>query len=569
MVSSDSDYEDAEDPQADAYATAWKALNKLMRRGWSWSGNERHCAYWQDGSGRFQDVSRLTGLDLPDDGRAAAVVDWDEDGDQDLLVTCRTGPRVRYLAREGQPQNGFVSLVLQGTRSNPDAVGARVELSLADGTRLVRAVRAGSGYLAQSSGVVHFGLGPRRPERAPLVAVVRWPGGASETFEGLTPQVRLLLREGSGQVVELQPRSRVTPAALEASAIERGAEDARVATAVRLVTLDPVPVPRVGVTLPDGSERELFGIAPPGEPVVPGALLVVLTADWCAPCRAELASLVAERATLDEAGVRVLALATDPADPPEARAAASATFEALGWPFARAFVEADGLAVLDALQGILRDSEQPLSLPSALLLDGAARVVAFYEGALDPARVAADAALCALTPEARRSAAAFSQGIWLDPPAPPDAAFLEGRFLARGLERPARELARAALEIKRSSPADLRHDFGRRAGEAGHLEEAIAHFRAALEADPRHFESWRDLGVALHRAGDPGRAVDAYAQALRLQPEDATTHYYCGLAFLAAGDEEGFRREQGWLREKGSELAEDLEIAFARGAAPR
>ena len=65
----------------EGYEGSWRALNKLMRRGRSWSGNERHKAFWQGKKGVFWDVSHSSGLDFLDDGRAASVVDWDFDGD--------------------------------------------------------------------------------------------------------------------------------------------------------------------------------------------------------------------------------------------------------------------------------------------------------------------------------------------------------------------------------------------------------------------------------------------------------------------------------------------------------
>jgi hypothetical protein len=59
-----------------------------------------------------------------------ALVDWDGDGDQDVFLTNRTGPRVRFLRNDQTTGNAHVTLELRGTRANRDAVGARVELTL-------------------------------------------------------------------------------------------------------------------------------------------------------------------------------------------------------------------------------------------------------------------------------------------------------------------------------------------------------------------------------------------------------------------------------------------------------
>src|SRR5690606_32636738 len=96
------------------------------------------------------------------------------------------------------------ALRLQGATANRDAVGARVELYLRDAEhpRRIKTVRAGDGYLSQSTKWVHFGLGPVEDiERV----VVRWPGGDAETFRGLQADRYWSIVQGSGHAVPYQP----------------------------------------------------------------------------------------------------------------------------------------------------------------------------------------------------------------------------------------------------------------------------------------------------------------------------------------------------------------------------
>ena len=88
---------DASDEQGQLYQDGWAAISRLSRRGFSWSGHERNCAFLNMGSAGFADVSAVSGFDFEDDGRALALLDWDLDGDLDLLVGNRSGPRVRFL----------------------------------------------------------------------------------------------------------------------------------------------------------------------------------------------------------------------------------------------------------------------------------------------------------------------------------------------------------------------------------------------------------------------------------------------------------------------------------------
>jgi hypothetical protein len=142
-----------------AYDRGWAAVNKMLRAGKAFSGNERKSCFLNVGGERFANVSAAMSLDLADDGRGLSLVDWDHDGDLDMWMTCRTSPSVKLLVNESQSQNGYLLLRLQGKTCNRDAIGARVEVYRAADDRRpqLRTLRAGDGYLAQSTKWLHFG----------------------------------------------------------------------------------------------------------------------------------------------------------------------------------------------------------------------------------------------------------------------------------------------------------------------------------------------------------------------------------------------------------------------------
>ena len=150
------------------------------------------------GRGRFEDAVPSVGPALaePMVARGAAYADVDNDGDLDILVTTNNGP-ARLLRNDGGSANNVLRVRTVGVTSNRDGIGARVEVSLADGGSSWQRVKTGSSYASQSELPVTFGLG-----RAAAVEAVRvtWPSGEVETLGRTLANQRLTIREGEGLV---------------------------------------------------------------------------------------------------------------------------------------------------------------------------------------------------------------------------------------------------------------------------------------------------------------------------------------------------------------------------------
>ena len=111
---------------------ATKDLFTLIRSGASFSGRERNCAFLNTGDDRFANISAVSGIDFPDDGRAIALSDWDQDGDLDVWFANRSGPQVRFLRNDVPTKNNWIAFRLEGKTCNRDAIGARVEVTLSN-----------------------------------------------------------------------------------------------------------------------------------------------------------------------------------------------------------------------------------------------------------------------------------------------------------------------------------------------------------------------------------------------------------------------------------------------------
>jgi superkiller protein 3 len=68
------------------------------------------------------------------------------------------------------------------------------------------------------------------------------------------------------------------------------------------------------------------------------------------------------------------------------------------------------------------------------------------------------------------------------------------------------------------------------------LEEAIAQYREALQADPRFVDAHIDLASALFAKGELQEAKAHYLEATRLDPKLAQPHNYLGKIFMQEGD---------------------------------
>src|SRR4029434_10770437 len=105
--------------------------------------------------------------------RGAAFGDYDEDGDVDVIVNEIAGAPTLLRNDGGSKAGHWISLKLQGTKSNRNAVGARVELK-AGGLTQVDEVRAGDSYISHSDWRLHFGFGART--RGPKLVITMRKG---------------------------------------------------------------------------------------------------------------------------------------------------------------------------------------------------------------------------------------------------------------------------------------------------------------------------------------------------------------------------------------------------------
>lgn len=356
------------------YARGWTDLMKLVRNGHSWSGSERNRFFLNGRKGRFHEMSHLAGLDHIEDGRGLAIVDWDQDGRLDLWYRNRSGPRLRLMLNQRKSPPS-VSIKLEGTSSNRDAIGAVVELLPSQGNKhLVRSVKAGDLFLSQSSKWLHFGLGDRQGYRQ---AKVTWPGGGKELFEGLNGDGgRFLLKQGTGKATAMKKRKTVTLK-------QHPLEAAGTTSQARIILPARVPFPLL--TFRDQAAKQQL-LAANGK-----ARLLVLWSGTCNSCKDSLEEFTSNADKIRAANLEILALAINGIGGPIADISpAYNLIDRTKFPFPWGLIDAESANRIHKFQEKLFDHTPPSSVPLAILLDPNNRALTIYRGEISTATILQD-----------------------------------------------------------------------------------------------------------------------------------------------------------------------------------
>ena len=509
----------------------------MLTQGRSLSGNERNCCYLNLGAsprsaGRFANISAVSGLDYPDDGRGLVVLDWDHDGDLDLWLSNRNAPRLRLMRNDTPTRNHWVALRLvgNGTTCNRDAIGARVEVvlkeskvespgsrekdvslsgsglstgdtgpsSTLDSRPLIKTLRAGEGFLSQSSKWVHVGLGERDQIEK---IVVRWPtrDDSVQEFTGLAVDQRYRLVQGHETAELVTPRAVTVKLTPSQPKVPPATDTARVPA----VTL--LKPPQWQFQDVDGRYVRTGA----GRPV-----LVMLWASWCKPCLKEIKELCDRAAEIRQAGIEVVALAVDglgddDSDPEAARA----MLERLQFPFVNAQTSKRRtkqlVANMQSYHDVLVRLDRPLPVPSSFLIDSKGFVSVMYRGRLSVDDLLADIGHTQRTFVER----------WLQ------AAPLPGRTIQH----------ENILRTRRSVEASVYYRFASQESSAGSQDAEIYYLKQALRLDPESHHVHQSLGEIYFLRDEIPAAAHHYHQAVRLEPNEAVNCHGLGRVYNRVG----------------------------------
>jgi hypothetical protein len=174
---------------------AVRALAERVRTGDPYPLGQPNHLLRNTGNGKFEAASERAGESFPliEVSRGAAFGDVDNDGDTDVLVANNNGP-ARLLVNQIGNQNHWIGLRLVVKDGSRDAIGAKVQVILPDGTTRWRRVRADGSFCSSRDPRVLLGLGA-----ATKIKEIRvlWPNGRREIWSDLPTDRYTALREGT------------------------------------------------------------------------------------------------------------------------------------------------------------------------------------------------------------------------------------------------------------------------------------------------------------------------------------------------------------------------------------
>ncbi len=500
-----------------AYEHGWNALNELIRSDNSWSGHERNVAFANNRDGTFSEVSGALGLDFSEDSRSFALADLDHDGRLELILKNRNAPQLRILHNGMKDLGDSIVFRLRGTKSNRDAIGTAITLGA--GTLIqTRYLQAGSGFLAQHSKEVFFGVG--KPE-GEVHATVRWPSGLTQTFDHLPLNHRIEIEEGAATFTA-KPFAAPNPSydhATPPPIIEP------LPTQVDTWLIEPLKAPEF--SLPDlaGEMRELQSLQGT-------SVLLHFWATASPLYQSQLKLLHQHHPALVAGHLEVLAINVDkPDDAGKAR-----SFVAQGkFSFPILFATEDVAGIYNIIYRYMFDRRRDLAIPTSLLLDREGMIVKVYQGPIIPERLLEDLRSIPTTEAARMQKAMPLGGVLYQ------AAFLRNDFtygvalFQHGYLQQAAESFQQVIAAKPNDPEGY-YNLGTLNLRRNDFKQARQYLQQTLKLRPNYPEAWNNLGMMAAQEGRPDEAAHDFQQSLALRPTYAVALLNLGNVYRRQGD---------------------------------
>lgn len=161
---------------------------------------QENTLFRNDGNGWLTDITDEVGLGGHKKSMGASTVDFDGDGDIDIIVANSDGPLQLFENNAAQiTGNHWLKIELRGNQSNSYGIGMLVEVELSNGSVISQQTYAGSGYLGSGDPVVHVGLGSETQVKE---VRVKWSTGHVQVIQNVVIDQTLVVLEEAPPPVE-------------------------------------------------------------------------------------------------------------------------------------------------------------------------------------------------------------------------------------------------------------------------------------------------------------------------------------------------------------------------------
>ena len=150
-----------------------------------------------DGTGRFRNVGQEKSAYFREErsGRGAAIWDYDNDGDLDIIVSHIDLKATATLLRNNNGnKNHWLGMMLLGDSGPASAIGAKVTVYAGE-HRQVAVNQWATSYLSYNDPRMHFGLG--RHTHVDRLEI-RWPDGRTEEYYDLDVDRYIIIKQADG-----------------------------------------------------------------------------------------------------------------------------------------------------------------------------------------------------------------------------------------------------------------------------------------------------------------------------------------------------------------------------------
>jgi len=526
-----------------AYEHGWNAINELIRSDSTWHGYARNVMFANNRNGTFSEISGPSGLDFKEDSRTFVLADLDRDGRLEVILKNRNAPQLRILHNAMKDIGHSIAFRLRGRQSNWDAIGTAVTVE-ADTHRQTKYLQAGTGFLAQNSKELFFGLGSVEGK---IKATIHWPNGLSQQFVDLPVNHRVEIEEGSAAFLA-KPFAAPTPGYAQA-----GSPPALEPLPLKIETwlIDPLKAPEF--SLPDlaGQVCELRSF---------NGFRALLTfwATTSPESLEQLTLLNSHTPAFAAAKLQILALNVNVASDQQA-ARSIAARQQLNFPIIFATEEVAG--IYNIIYRHLFDRRRDLGVPTSFLLDKEGMIVKVYQGPMDPQRLLDDVRTIPITAEDRlRKAIPFSGSVIQSTFHRNDFTYGVALFQHGYLEQAA-ESFKQVVASKPDDP-DAYYNLGTLALRRNDFVEARGYLEQSLKLRPGYPEAWNNLGMMAAQQGHPDEAIENFQKSLTLRPSYATALLNLGNVYRRQRD---FDRAQESLRSALELQPGDADISYSLG----